>query len=268
MSRPPGVNYINLLQVTDCHLFEQADHRLMGLDTDESLDWVLELAAGLPAPDRILLTGDLAQDGSFAAYQRLREKIAQFDAPSSWLCGNHDHAGHMAQACSAEPLALQKRLVMGNWQMLMLDTRVEGEAGGYLADSELQLVEQSLQEFSGYSLICMHHHPLSINSRWMDRIAIANAEHLWKLLERESAGKVTLLNGHVHQQRDELHKGVRVLSTPSTCFQFSPQSDEFGVTEELPGLRMLQLYEDGSLSTQVHRIVERSLNIDRKLIGY
>ncbi|RRJ82337.1 3',5'-cyclic-AMP phosphodiesterase [Aestuariirhabdus litorea] len=255
------------MQITDCHLFADADGRLMGVDTSQTLDWVLELARSLPSPDRLLLTGDLAQDGTPDSYRLLRERIAPLNVPSHWICGNHDNALAMAEALADQPQTLSKRIVMGSWQLLMLHSQVEGEVGGALAEAELELVERSLRAFKGHSLICMHHHPLAVGSQWMDRIAIANQQQLWERLAL-AQGQVILLCGHVHQHQERRHQGVTLLTTPATCFQFAPLSDSFGVTEEMPGLRTLELYDDGSFDTQVHRVSPHELTINRELMGY
>ncbi|MCL6415613.1 metallophosphoesterase [Aestuariirhabdus sp. Z084] len=256
-----------MMQITDCHLFAQSGDRLMGVDTTETLDWVLELAASLDRPDRLLLTGDLAQDGSVAAYAKLRDRIAGLQAPASWICGNHDNAEAMADALVDQPQALGKLQRMGNWQLILLHTQVEDEVGGFLAESELALVEQSLKDFEGHSLIAMHHHPLAMDSQWMDRIAIANSEQLWQKLSH-AQGKVVLLCGHVHQQQELQRDGIELFTTPATCFQFSPHSREFGVTDEMPGLRTFELYDDGSVSSRVHRVSGRKLSLNRELMGY
>ena len=60
--------------------------------------------------------------------------------------------------------------------------------------------------------------------------------------------------GHVHQTFDQLRKGVRLLSTPSTCVQFLPNSEEFAVDMIPPGYRWLELYPDGTFETDVVRL--------------
>lgn len=63
-----------------------------------------------------------------------------------------------------------------------------------------------------------------------------------------------VLCGHVHQETDLLHEGVRFISSPSTCIQFEPLSRDFGLDSKGPGWRYLQLYADGRIETQVHRL--------------
>ena len=60
---------VQLLQVTDPHLFGDPATELYGVNTAESLR--LTLAAALadgPAPDAVLVTGDIGDDMSATAY--------------------------------------------------------------------------------------------------------------------------------------------------------------------------------------------------------
>ncbi len=42
-----------------------------------------------------------------------------------------------------------------------------------------------------------------------------------------------------------------MMSTPSTCAQFLPNSDDFALDSRPPGYRWLELSSDGSISTRV-----------------
>ena len=59
-----------LLQITDLHLFGDTGRTLYGVETARSLQRVLEqaFAPGTPRPDAIVVTGDVADDLSPAAY--------------------------------------------------------------------------------------------------------------------------------------------------------------------------------------------------------
>ena len=63
-----------------------------------------------------------------------------------------------------------------------------------------------------------------------------------------------MLWGHVHQPFDQQRNGLRLLATPSTCFQFAPHSADFNVSNEAPGYRWLRLQPDGTLQTGVSRV--------------
>jgi len=90
---------LRVVQLSDCHLFADTQGKLLGLNTQFSLDKVLELIRGeQPSPDLILATGDLSQDASFESYQRLEQALSGFPAPVYWLEGNHDKPAPMLQA--------------------------------------------------------------------------------------------------------------------------------------------------------------------------
>lgn len=86
-----GEARVRILQITDTHLFAQKHEALLGVNTWESYQAVLEaIRPHQHEFDLIVATGDLAQDQSSAAYQHFAEGIASFRAPCVWLPGNHD----------------------------------------------------------------------------------------------------------------------------------------------------------------------------------
>lgn len=65
---------------------------------------------------------------------------------------------------------------------------------------------------------------------WLDQHNLKNADDLFAVLARHPQQK-TILFGHVHQEFDEVHHGVRLIASPSTCIQFKPLSDGFALDE-------------------------------------
>ncbi|MCF7201118.1 3',5'-cyclic-AMP phosphodiesterase [Pseudomonas oligotrophica] len=257
-----------LVQITDSHLFAEADGRLLGLDTRDSLSKVIDLVlAEQPAIDLVLATGDLSQDGSVASYQCFREQSARLGAPARWCPGNHDELPAMREV--AEPARLLEPLVeAGPWRVLLLDTLVPGAVFGRLADAQLALLDATLaQAPERHHLICLHHHPVSIGSRWMDRIGLHNADALFEVLDRH-ANVRALLWGHIHQEFDGWRAGVRLLASPSTGVQFAPGSEDFQVDTRAPGYRWLRLLADGRLETGVSRVSGIDFEVDYSVKGY
>ena len=103
------------------------------------------------------------------------------------------------------------------------------------------------------TLICMHHPPVPMGSAWLDNPGLRNAEPFLQLVRRHSQVRAVLW-GHVHQASDRYVDRVRFMSTPSTCAQFLPDSDEFRVDARPPGMRWLTLNPDGGLTTEVVRV--------------
>jgi Icc protein len=108
---------------------------------------------------------------------------------------------------------------------------------------------------------------LLVNSAWLDQHSLKDADEFWNVVEKHDNIRAVLC-GHIHQELDELHGGVRVLATPSTCVQFKPNSNEFALDIRSPGWRELELREDGSLLTEVKRLANGSFRPDFNAEGY
>ena len=87
-----------------------------------------------------------------------------------------------------------------------------------------------------------------------------NGDALLALLSRYNVSGYVF--GHVHQVFDRCVDGVRLLASPSTCFQFAAGSSEFGIDPAQPGYRWLELGTDGTLSTSIGRLTNFDLKLD------
>lgn len=257
-----------LVQLTDSHLFAEADGKLLGLATQDSLQRVIELVREEQGDiDLLLATGDLSQDGSAASYQRFRQLTEGLAANARWTPGNHDEAEVML-AVSAGSEYMQPIIDLGAWRVTLLDSAVPGAVLGHFADDQLALLERSLSEApERHHLICFHHHPVSIGCEWMDPIGLRNADALFAVIDRHPQVRA-LLWGHVHQNFDQQRGNVRLLASPSTCVQFAPGSEDFQVGSEAPGYRWLRLHDDGRLDTGVSRVSGITFEIDYSVKGY
>ncbi|MGO2486888.1 MAG: 3',5'-cyclic-AMP phosphodiesterase [Pseudomonas taetrolens] len=257
-----------LVQLSDSHLFADANGALLGLKTAHSLQQVVDLAcAEQPRPDLLLATGDLAQDGSVEAYQHFRRLTTPLSATARWIPGNHDQLAHMREAAVQSRL-LEPLVDIGNWRITLLDSAVPHSTPGYLEDRQLQLLAQSLSEApERHHLVCLHHHPVSVGCPWLEPIGLRNANEFWKVLDRYPQVRAVLW-GHVHQAFDQQRNGVRLLASPSTCIQFAPGSEDFNVSNEAPGYRWLRLQPDGSLETGVSRLADFEFQPDYSAGNY
>ncbi|WP_263261263.1 3',5'-cyclic-AMP phosphodiesterase [Pseudomonas sp. RIT-PI-S] len=243
-----------LLQLTDSHLFAEADGTLLGMNTADSLRQVVErVMAEQPTVDLMIATGDLSQDGTLASYERFREMTACIDAPHHWMAGNHDEAAVMAEHYGGSEL-MRQVVDIGNWRITMLDSSVSGSVPGWLAEDQLQTLEASLQGAPDrHHLVCLHHHPVSIDCKWMEPIGLRNAEAFLAVIDRYPQVRAVLW-GHIHQQLERERNGVRLLASPSTCVQFKPLSEDFSLDRIAPGYRWLRLNPNGQLDTGISRV--------------
>ena len=149
------------------------------------------------------------------------------------------------------PFYYCESLKIGDWLVVGADScRPEG-AGGLIDAAEMSRVAAEIsQTDAAHVLVCLHHPPLPMGSRWLDQVGLENGEDV--LATMTTSGKVrAALFGHVHQEFDVLHEGVRVIGTPSTCSQFKPQSDEFALDDRPPAYRRVTLMSDGVVETEL-----------------
>lgn len=257
-----------LVQLTDSHLFAEADGHLLGMDTADSLGRVVErVLAEQPRVDLVLASGDLSQDGSLASYQRFAALTAPIAAPARWVSGNHDEPRILQQACAGTD-RLEMVTDLGDWRLVLLDSSIPGSVPGQLDAGQLEQLDAALETAGErHVLLSFHHHPVAVGCNWLDPIGLRNPEALFAVIDRYPNLRC-ILWGHVHQEIDSLRNGVRLLASPSTCVQFAPGSEEFQVSSEAPGYRWLRLYPDGALETGVSRVSGIDFVVDYSIKGY
>lgn len=259
---------INLLQVTDTHLFADKNQQLLGINTFDSLSAVVkQIRQSEPCADLLLVTGDLVQDGSITAYQHLMQQTEGLADKQLWLAGNHDEATVMA-AVPASQQYLQTSYALHDWQIILLSSHVQKRAYGQFSLAELQALEQQLQQSPAqHILLAMHHHCLSVGSAWIDKIKLHNSEQFLALCKKYPAIR-GVISGHVHQASQQQHQGMLFLTAPSTCVQFQPTSEKFQVDQAQPGYQWLTLHPDGRISVRVERLTSASFQPNLQSAGY
>jgi Icc protein len=242
---------LRLVQFTDMHLYGSDTESLRGVQTLPALAHTLAQARARDWPvDAVLATGDLVQDdpGGYAQFRRLFKGIT---VPVLCIPGNHDDPDAMSRALDCEPFVLDEYRDFGAWRVVMLDSSLAGSAAGHLSEATLAQLENALRTAEGrHALVCLHHHPVSISSRWLDQVGLDNAADFWRIVDAQRNVRAVVW-GHVHQSYDSCRGDVRLLGTPSTCAQFKPGAKDFAVDTLPPAYRTLQLHPDGTLSTEV-----------------
>lgn len=250
---------IRLLQFTDLHLYGAPSGALRGVVTWPSLEGTVTHATERHAPwDALLITGDLVQDDP-AGYERVRTMFGTSDVPVYCIPGNHDELPAMRAALSQPPFQVCGNALLGNWQLVMLDSYLHGMASGRVSRDELARLDATLTDHPDrHALVCLHHHPIAMGSRWLDAVGLENSDELFAVIDRHPQVRV-LLWGHVHQAFEGLRRRVRMLATPSTCAQFKPGEDGFAVDQKPPAYRWLDLHADGRVETGVEWVDEAAV---------
>ena len=258
-----------VLQLTDTHLFAQAQETLLGLPTHTSLQRIIDRILGQPQlPDFIVLTGDLSQDGQAGSYAHLSALLEPLGLPIYWIPGNHDCVETMTRSLQAPIFEPDKRFEYQGWQFILLNSQIPGEVSGRLSVEVLDALTRQLETGPKQpTTIALHHPPIMLQSAWLDSSALENPDELFALLDRFSHVKLVLF-GHIHQEISIVRRGVTYLSCPSTCIQFDRRSNTFALdVDHNPGFRELELWSDGTWTSQVHR-VDVELKPDLLSTGY
>ncbi len=260
---------LRVLQITDFHLFGKPESKLLGVSTQDSFEAVIDLVrANDWPPDIVLATGDLVQDQAPAAYRRLHGQLASLGVPVHCLPGNHDDPSLMTQWLAGEGVYSLDDVRRNGWQIILLDSTVRAEVGGHMGPAELERLDKTLADHPDHhSLVCLHHHPVPMGADWMSELGLANADEFFAVIDRYPQVRGVIW-GHVHQDFMSNRNGAMLLGTPSTCFQFKPDSRQFRVDSAQPGYRWLELYADGRIETRVRRLTDYALELDAASEGY
>ncbi len=247
---------ITILQLTDMHLFADVKKDLLGIVTYASFQAVVKHATQTltkHSPDLIVLSGDLSQDDSAGAYSHILNTISHFPQPIAWIPGNHDRPKLMKQLFANSRLSNDKHFLLGNWQIILLDTHWPNHIGGKLSDEQLYFLDNTLNNYKQHALIFLHHHVLPLQIDWLDLHGLQNNAKLLAIIDKHASVRGVVC-GHVHQDTAIERQGILFISTPSTCIQFKPLSHDFALDNQMPGYRYLHLNTDGSLHTSLYRI--------------
>ncbi len=260
---------LSILQISDLHILPESHNALLGVNTEYYFNAVLDLALKNHQPfDLILVTGDLGQEPCMNSYQRILERLSQTQIPCLCLPGNHDDYKLMQSVLNSLKVNCKKQWLLKNWQIICLNSQIQGASSGYLETNELDFLEHCLiNNPTHHTIIAVHHNCIPTHSNWLDTMTIKNAQELLNRVKPYPQLK-TITTGHVHQEMDLSLNGIRFLGTPSTCFQFKPLSQSFSIDSKMPGYRVINAYEDGSIDTSVFRLSGELKELDLSSKSY
>lgn len=157
-----------------------------------------------PAPDLLLVTGDVADHGRPEEYAAARAVLAAWSGPVLVGTGNHDVRGPFAEVLLGVPRAgpLNQALEVGGFRFLMLDSLVPARDGvridhGELEPETLAWLAEQLESSGLPTFVCFHHPAAPIGIALADEIGLRNAGELAAVLAGHPHHVATLV-GHNH----------------------------------------------------------------------
>ena len=219
-----------LAQISDLHLRMDGDDLGAARALEAAVDALLELR---PAPDAVLVSGDLGERGDAREYTRARELLAPLPMPVHVLAGNHDDADALADVFGTP---VRYTADVGELALVACHTPLPGRLDGSL---ELDWLEAELEATRGCPVVlAMHHPPLLTGMPVLDEIGLPPEDRaaLGALLAR--FGHVRrVVAGHVHRTAFAVLGGCGVVTAPSTNLQARLElgAREFDFRPEPPG---------------------------------
>ncbi len=162
-----------LAQLTDTHVLDPESDEERWVDNNARLALAISaLNAEHPAPDLVVATGDLTNDGQPGELAELVRQLGGLDVPLMVLPGNHDDRASL-RAAFDQPWGVESHLSWsiecGPIQVIGLDTTVPRQIHGLFdAEREAWLVETLARSAGRPTLIAMHHPPFVSGISWMD----------------------------------------------------------------------------------------------------
>jgi Icc protein len=212
-----------LAQLTDPHITIGPGDAGSADALAKAVDAVLALD---PAPDAVLMSGDLTEHASTEEYERAAELLAPLSMPLHLLAGNHDEAdglrAHLgAPGQAGEPLQYSLRL--GPLRLIACDTTVGGRDAGALGTERLSWLQAELEhDRETPTLLAMHHPPVLIGVGVLDEIGLAEEDRL-ALAELMAANPQVkrIVAGHVHRGATGGIGGCPIFVCPSSYLQLA-----------------------------------------------
>ena len=220
---------MRILHLSDTHITAASGPNRDGIDSRASLRRMLHDCAELPGLDAVVVSGDVADDGSPEAYADALDLVGAFarprGIPAIFSTGNHDDrkpftavlgSGHPDPHSQFDPATGERAAVttVAGYRIITLDSLVPGKAYGEISAPQLEWLRGVLAEPAPDGSVLVFHHPPIV----VPGVAVQRA---FGLLDSSGLADAIrgsdvrlLLCGHFHLQLSGLLAGVPVWVTP------------------------------------------------------
>lgn len=212
---------IRIAQISDLHIKPPSQLAYGRVDTAKALErCVAALNAFEPAPDFVVISGDLADTPVAEEYDYLVRLLGPLKLPFAGIPGNHDGRELMRAAFPKAPYAfssgpLNQMIQVGELDLMLLDSSVPGKPHGELDAPTLQWLDTALGSSKDRPALVFLHHPPFLAGIWhMDRQNLMNAAELATVIRRHPRVQL-VATGHIHRAALTMFAGVPCTICPA-----------------------------------------------------
>lgn len=211
-----------IAHLSDPHLRARGELYQGIVDSNALFDRALDTLTALdPAPDMVIIGGDLTDEATPAEYATVTEKLARLDMPVHAIPGNHDTregfrrafagAGHLPET---GPLHF---CIEGPVRVIGFDVTVPDAHHGLVDDPAASWLDRTLAEAPDRpTLILMHQPPVDTGISCIDAYKCRGADLLAAVISRHPQVE-RLLCGHIHRHMQQAFAGTQLICAPSTA---------------------------------------------------
>lgn len=225
---------MRILHLSDTHLDRFGAPRAGGVNARESLRGLLNDLESVPDIDVIVVSGDIADDGSPDAYISVRDIVRDFalrrGASVFYSTGDHDErrafartlgSGHLrpdgrnqARAVFTSPAGERAAMsLVDGYRFITLDSLVPGMGYGLVSEAQLTWLRGVLATPTPRgTVLVLHHPPIALDVEVQQVLGLRNAGELADAIRGTDVGLI--LCGHFHLQLSGYLESVPVWVTP------------------------------------------------------
>jgi 3',5'-cyclic AMP phosphodiesterase CpdA len=247
-----------IAQITDTHI------RIPGKLAYRRVDTAKYLAAAVahvnaldPAPDLVVMTGDLVDFANPVEYDHLSSLIAPLEAPVFLLPGNHDGRDEMRTSFPEHEYLPREGFLnyaIEAWpvRLVAVDTLIPGEGGGLVCDERLAWLDRTLASAPDKpTIVAMHHPPFRTGISFMDGHGLKNADKFAAVIARHPQVE-RIIAGHLHRSIQCRVGGTVASTCPSPAHQIALDlhpGATLGFAMEPPGYQLHVWFEGTGIVT-------------------
>jgi 3',5'-cyclic AMP phosphodiesterase CpdA len=215
------VHPVLIAQISDLHITPPGQLAYGRIDTTAALMRSIDTLNRMsPAPDLVVISGDIANSALPEEYERARTLLGALRIPFATIPGNHDRRIPMRSAFpdaayGTQDGALNAMREVHGLDVLLIDSTVPGEAYGELDTATLTWLERTLAvSRTRPALLFLHHPPFRTGIVYSDAIGLRNSDALATLLRKYPRARLVAA-GHMHRGAQTVFAGISATICPA-----------------------------------------------------
>jgi len=241
--------------LSDLHVLAPGRKLMDILDTNALAERAVNRINTLdPAPDFVVVTGDLTHNGGDDETRHARAILDALKPPYLALPGGHDDlsvfnsvfgdAFSNSDAWARDGACKD----LEDLRIVFINSLGDGEGPSFSAERARALNAMLCERPNAPTIVCMHHPPFQCRipvSTYIDDPDASWALRLGDTLAAHDQVRLVLC-GHVHRSMVTAWRGANVIVAPSTCVQVDPNFNDFHANADRSKRNFQLIAEDPS----------------------